>query len=57
MDSRRLAERILYYADERTRISEDGKTALAFSTIYTPERYRNNVRELFTTILNKKLIS
>ena len=57
MDSRRLAERILYYADERTRISEDGKTALAFSTIYTPERYRNNVRELFTTILNKKLNS
>ncbi len=53
MDSRRLAERILYYAEERTRISEDGKTALAFSTVYTPERYRYNVRKLFTSILNE----
>jgi glycosyltransferase involved in cell wall biosynthesis len=52
MDSRRLAERILYYADDRTRISKDGKTAMVFSSVYTPQQYRDNVRGLFSTILN-----
>lgn len=52
MDAWRLAERILYYADDRTRVAEDGKTAMAFSTEYTPKHYRQKIRKLFATILN-----
>lgn len=53
MNSRHLVERILYYADERSRIPEDGKIAMAFAATYTPQHYRHNVRRLFKNILNK----
>jgi len=54
MNSQHLAERILYYANERSLIPEHGKIAMAFATTYTPQRYRNNVCRLFTNILKKE---
>ena len=52
MDSQQLAERIVYYSDDRARLREDGAAAMAFAALFTPQRYRCHVRELFSTILN-----
>jgi glycosyltransferase involved in cell wall biosynthesis len=54
MNSQHLAERILYYANERSLIPEHGKIAMAFATTYTPQRYRYNVCRLFTNILKRE---
>ncbi|MBL9116060.1 MAG: glycosyltransferase family 4 protein [Verrucomicrobiaceae bacterium] len=50
-DSEAIAKRLAHYATNRTRVREDGAKAAAFAGQFTPGSYRNQVRELYRTML------
>ena len=53
MDSRRIAERLLLYANDRTLCREHGKTAVAFANQFTPERYRKQLGRFFRKVIDE----
>src|SRR5581483_11953258 len=51
MSSDAIAERLALYVADRDRCGADGILAASFARRYTPERYRNRVKEVLSEIL------
>ena len=51
MNSERLAERIMQYADDRTLVVSHGEQATSFARRFTPRAYRQSIQVLFRKIL------
>ena len=51
MDSDAIARRLTLYADDRNLCREHGEVAAAFAAKFTPERYREQIKELFRQFL------
>ena len=51
MDSAALAERIDDYAGNKHLCIDHGKIALEFAALFTPERYRNELKKVFARLL------
>lgn len=51
MDADAIAERLLFYADDRPQCREHGRTAAQFARFFAPVRYRQNIRDLFGSLL------
>jgi len=53
MDSKAIAQRLEYYAGNRLALRRDGQTAHQFARKFTPERYREEIKELYRQLLEK----
>jgi glycosyltransferase involved in cell wall biosynthesis len=53
MDSEAIARRLEYYADNREALERDGLLAQQFARQLTPERYRDQIKNLFLRILGE----
>jgi len=51
MDSQAIAERLEYYAADREALRHDGQIAAEFARQYTPQRYREQIKNLFRRLL------
>jgi glycosyltransferase involved in cell wall biosynthesis len=51
MVSEAIARRLEYYADDREALQRDGLRAREFARQFTPERYREQIKALFRTLL------
>jgi glycosyltransferase involved in cell wall biosynthesis len=54
MDSGGLAKRIMQYVDDRMLVVQHGYEAVTFASQFRPEKYRQNIRELFKKLLDKR---
>ncbi len=51
MDSAAITQRLEHYAGDRDALAQDGKTAQQFARQFTPERYREQIRNLLQKLL------
>jgi glycosyltransferase involved in cell wall biosynthesis len=51
MNARAIAERLELYARDRVLCRAHGQVAAEFARQFTPERYRNNLKKFFSTVL------
>jgi glycosyltransferase involved in cell wall biosynthesis len=51
MDSAAIARRLEYYAVNPQAMEEDGRVARQFARLFTPERYREKIKELYLRCL------
>jgi glycosyltransferase involved in cell wall biosynthesis len=53
MDSDAIAQRLEYYAADREALQRDGQIAQQFARQFTPERYREQIKNLLRRLLQK----
>ncbi len=53
MDADAIAERLLLYARDRELCREHGRVAAEFARQYTPERYREQIKDLYRRLLGE----
>jgi glycosyltransferase involved in cell wall biosynthesis len=51
MNSTAIARRLEYYASDRDALARDGKIAQVFAKQFTPERYREQIKNLLQKLL------
>jgi glycosyltransferase involved in cell wall biosynthesis len=53
MNSDAIAQRLEYYATNREALQRDGQSAQQFARQFTPERYREQIKNLLRELLKK----
>jgi glycosyltransferase involved in cell wall biosynthesis len=53
MNSDAIAQRLEHYSTDRTALKQDGQIAAEFARQYTPERYREQVKNLLRRLLKQ----
>ncbi|WP_395739485.1 glycosyltransferase family 4 protein [Prosthecobacter sp.] len=53
LDSRSIAERLTWYSEDRERVEKDGLVASTFAAGFSPQRYRDQIKEVYGTLLEK----
>jgi glycosyltransferase involved in cell wall biosynthesis len=50
-DSQAMASRLRHYLEEPARLEQDGETARRFAVSFSPQRYRDQVKEIYQSLL------
>jgi glycosyltransferase involved in cell wall biosynthesis len=53
MNGEAIARRLEYYAEDREALKRDGEVAVQFARQFTPERYRDQIKDFFRRILGE----
>ena len=53
MNSDAIAQRLEYYAADRSALERDGRIAAEFARQFTPQRYREHIKDLLRRLLER----
>jgi len=51
MNSKAIAERLKYYADSKESLERDGQAAQTFARQFGPERYRSEIKRIYSSLI------